>query len=371
MKKILALGLSAVLSIALAKEIKIGVILPMTGAIAGYGQMTKKGIDLAHEMQPKLANGDTIKLVYIDNSGDKAQTANSVNRAIASEKVVAIIGALTSSNSLVVAPIVKKNHIPTVAPVATNKRVTRANPYMNRACFIDPFQGKVAAKFAIDNLDAKKAVIVIDKSQAYSAGLAKEFMKAYTKMGGKVLKRVFITSGDKDFKAVLSTIKTLNPNIVYAPIYAPEMSLILKQAKMLGIKKTFLAGDGVSDLKTLIGVAKDSANGLMYSDHFNETATPTKLSKEFVNKYHSKYNNESVPSFAANGADSYFIIINAMNKCNNPQDKECIAKNITQTKKLEGVTGYITIPMSGNPTKPAVINEIQDSKVIYKATINP
>ncbi|NPA55578.1 MAG: ABC transporter substrate-binding protein [Epsilonproteobacteria bacterium] len=371
-KTILTLGISALISTnLLAKDIKIGVVMPLTGAIAGYGQMTKKGIDLAHEMQPTLNNKDKIVLVYVDNAGDKAQTANAVNRLISKDKVVAIIGALTSSNSLVVAPIIKKYHTPTVAPVATNKRVTYANPYMNRACFIDPFQGKVAAKFAVDNLHAKTAVVIIDKSQAYSAGLAKNFIKDYKKRGGKVLKVLFITSGDKDFKAILSSIKAANPDIVYAPLYAPEMALILKQAKTLGIHKQFLAGDGVSDLKTLTGVAKDASNNLMYSDHFNEAAAPTKLSKQFVAKYHQKYNNEQVPSFAANGADSYFIIVNAMNKCKNPADKECVAKNITKTKKLEGVTGYITIPKSGNPTKSAVINQVQDSKAVYKATVNP
>ena len=369
MKQLITLGLSGFLAFSIAAEVKIGVIMPLTGAIAGYGQMTKKGIDLANQMKPTLKNGDKVKLIYVDNAGDKAQTANAVNRLI-SQKVTAIIGALTSSNSLVVAPIVKKHHIPTVAPVATNAKVTRANPYMNRACFIDPFQGKVAAKFAKKNLNAQTAVVVIDKAQAYSAGLAKEFIKAYKKLGGKVVKRVFITSGDKDFKAILSTIKSANPDIVYAPIYAPEMALMLKQAKMLGINKKFLAGDGVSDLKTLTNVAGKASNGLMYSDHFNEKATPTKLSKKFVEKYHKVYN-ESVPSFAANGADSYFIIVNAMNKCKNPTNKECVAKNITKTKKLEAVTGYITVPSSGNPVKSAVINEVKDSTAIYKATINP
>jgi len=370
-KKFLALGSSLVLASSLfAKDIEIGVVMPLTGAIAGYGQMTKKGIEVAHKMQPTLKNGDKVKLVYVDNAGDKAQTANAVNRVIDKNKVTAIIGALTSSNSLVVAPIVKRAHVPTVAPVSTNPKVTRANPYMNRACFIDPFQGKVAAKFALDNLHAKTAVVVIDKAQAYSAGLAKEFIKAYKKHGGKVLKRVFITSGDKDFKAVLSTIKAANPEVVYAPIYAPEMALMLKQAKMLGIKKQFLAGDGVSDLKTLTSVAKDASNGLMFSDHFNEAAAPTNVSKKFVAKYHKAYH-EAVPSFAANGADSYFIIINAMNKCGDNVTRECVAKNITKTKKLEGVTGYITIPESGNPTKSAVINKVENGKAVYEATVNP
>lgn len=368
MKKLAILGLSVLTATTLfAKDIKVGVIMPLTGSLAGYGEMTKKGIDLANEMKHTLKNGDNVKLVYVDNAGDKSQSANAVNK-LNNQGVVAIIGALTSSNSLVVAPIVKREKIPTVAPVATNKMVTRANPYMSRACFIDPFQGKVAAKYAYKTLNAKTAVVIIDKSQAYSVGLAKAFMKNYSKLGGKIVKRVFITSGDKDFKAVLSTIKSANPDIVYAPIYAPEMALMARQAKMLGIKKPILGGDGLSD-ETLRKVAKDAANGIMYTDHFNEKAAPTKISKQFVTLYHKKYK-ESVPSFAANGADSYFIIFNAINKCDKIT-RECIAKNITKTKNLEGVTGKITIPASGNPKKSAVINEIQNGKIEYKATVNP
>jgi len=367
MKKLALLGLSLITATTIfAKEVKVGVIMPLTGALAGYGQMTKKGIDLANEMKSTLKNGDKIKLVYVDNAGDKTQTANAVNR-LNQEKVSAIIGALTSSNSLVVAPIVKREKIPTVAPVATNKMVTYNNPYMDRACFIDPFQGKVGAKYALQN-GYKKAVVIMDKAQAYSVGLAKNFMKYYKSHGGKVLKVLLISSGDKDFKAILANLKKANPDFIYAPIYTPEMALMARQAKMLGIKKPILGGDGLSD-PTLIKVAKKAANGIMFSDHFNEKATPTKLSKEFVEKYHKEYK-ESVPSFAANGADSYFIIVDAMNKCKTIS-RDCIAKNITKTKKLEGVTGYITIPKSGNPIKSAVINEIKNGKIVYKTTINP
>jgi len=370
MKRIISVGVSLMLAgYVMAKEVKVGVVFPLTGAIASYGQMTKKGVDLANEMKHTLDNGDTIKLIYVDNAGDKAQSANAVNKLIAKDKVVAIIGALTSSNSLVLAPIVKKAKVGAIAPVATDKRVTRANPYMNRACFIDPFQGKVGAKFALKELGAKTAVVVTDKSQAYSAGLSKEFIKAFEKNGGKISKRVFITSGDKDFKAVLSTIKATKADIIYTPIYTPEMSLLLKQAQQLGIKAKFLGGDGLSD-STLVKVAKDAAEGVMYSDHFNEAAAPTALSKKFINTYHKKYN-EEVPSFAANGADSYFVLFNAINKCKNNITRECVAKNITKTKKLEGVTGYITIPKSGNPVKSAVINQIKNGKAVYRATVNP
>ncbi len=371
MRKILSVitATALVSSLLVAKDIKIGVVMPLTGAIAGYGQMSKTGIDLAHKMEGTLKNGDKIKLIYLDNAGTKAQTADATNMLIAKDKVTAIIGALTSSNSLVVASIVKKSHIPTVAPVATDARVTRANPYMDRACFIDAFQGKVGAKFARKVLKAKTAVVVTDKTQAYSAGLSKQFIKNFKKDGGKIVKRVFISSGDKDFKAVLSTIKAAKADIVYTPIYTPEMALLVRQAKQLGIKERYLGGDGLSD-PTLIKIAKSAANGIMYSDHFNEAAAPTPLSKSFIKKYHEMYK-EKVPSFAANSADAYFIIINAMNKCKNPADSQCVAKNITKTKKLEGVTGYITIPKSGNPVKSAVINEIVNGKIVYKATIKP
>jgi len=379
MKKIVALGLSVlVASTLMAKEIKVGILQPLTGPIASFGQKTLDGIKLIHEKYNKLPNGDTIKLVVVDDQGDKIQTVNGYKRLASGEKVIAIEGPLTSSNSLAIKRFAGSTKTPTVTQIATNPRVTKGSKYITRACFTDDFQGTVAAKYALKH-NLKNAVIVFDMKQDYSVGLAKAFEKAYKKGGGHILKKLFINSGDKDFNAQVAQIKRLNPQFIYTPIYAPEEGLFLRQLRAAGVKAPVMGGDGIADPGLLKKLAGPAANGVMYTDHFDAAKAPTKLSAQFIKDFKAKY--KRVPSaFAATGADGYLLIYNAIKKCDNPQNtktnlkfKQCINNEIRHTKNLEAVTGYLTIdPKTGNPiNKPAVIEKIVDGKTQFVELIKP
>ncbi len=111
---------SLLVTFSYAKEISVGVVMPMSGALASYGQTTFEGIHLAHSLQPKLKNGDTVKLVLVDNKGDKVESATASTRLITSDKVVGILGAITSTNTAQIIAIADKKQIPVIAPVATN-----------------------------------------------------------------------------------------------------------------------------------------------------------------------------------------------------------------------------------------------------------
>ncbi len=234
-KKIISLALASSLTcgVAMAKEIKVGAVMPMTGPLATYGQTANLGIVLANKLNSKLKNGDTVKLVLLDNKGDKVDTATATTRLISQDKVVAILGALTSSNTAQVISIADKKKVPVIASVATNDKLTMKREYANRVCFTDSFQGEVVAKYAQDK-GYKTAVVVVDQAQVYSLGLAKAFQKKFKSSGGKILKKIKITSGDKDFKAVVSQVKKLNPDFMFIPTYHPEASMIARQAKQLG-----------------------------------------------------------------------------------------------------------------------------------------
>ena len=378
MKKLLALGLSALVASSLmAKEIKVGVLQPLTGPIASFGQSTLKGIELAHEDFKKLPNGDTIKLVVVDNQFDKIQNVNGYKRLASKEKVVAIIGPLASSMALSIKRFAGSTKTPTLTQIATNPRVTKNSKYITRACFTDDFQGKVGASYALKH-NLKKAVIVFDMKQDYSVGLKKEFEKAYKKGGGKVLKALFINSGDKDFNAQVAQIKRLNPDFIYAPIYAPEGGLFVRQLRAAGVKAPVMGGDGLADASLMTKLAGKAANGVMFTDHFDAAKAPTNYSKKFIKEYEEKY--KELPSaFAATGADGYILVYNAIKKCdnkdykNNVEFKKCVNNALRNSKNVEAVTGYLTIdPKTGNPiNKPAVIKEIQDSKAVFKELIKP
>ena len=357
---------------AYAKEVKIGVVLPLTGGIAAFGETSKRGLDLANEQNAKLSNGDTVKLVYVDDRSDKVEAATAVQKLLDKDKVSVILGEVASSNSMAMAPIAEKNKTPMITHASTNPRVTKNKKYVTRACFIDPFQGAVMAKYALDN-GLKKAVVVTDAKQDYSVGLSKAFKKAYTAGGGKVVKTVLINSGDKDFNAQVATIKASNPDIIAFTGYYNEAALLAKQARDMGIKTPFIGADGVG-FPELVQIGGKATEGFMYTDHFNEAAASSPEAKAYVDAYHKKYD-KTADSMGALAADAYGMILNAMDSCikagKASDDKECINTNLRATKDYKGVTGVITINEEGNAVKSAVVNAVKDGKFSYKTTVNP
>ena len=224
-------------SSAQAAEIKIGVVLPLSGALSGYGQPSQKGLDIIQAITPTLKNGDTIKLIVIDDKSDKVEAANAMQRLVSSDKVDAVIGEVTSSNTLAMTKIADDSKTPLVSSTATNDRVTRNHPYVSRVCFSDSFQGVVGANLASRDLKAKTAAIVFDSSNDYSVGLAKAFRTQFLKNGGTIPIEVQAPGGSKDFKAQLASVKAKNVDMIYMPIYYTEGALIAVQSKQLGLNK--------------------------------------------------------------------------------------------------------------------------------------
>ncbi|WP_084675067.1 ABC transporter substrate-binding protein [Hippea jasoniae] len=358
-------------AVAAKKEIKVGVVWPMTGLVAAFGQSAWKGATLAQSMMPTTEDGAKIKLILLDNKGMKVETANAVSKLITDNHVKAVIGAITSSNTLAGAPIAEKNHIPMLTSSATNPLVTKGKKFVSRVCFIDPFQGTVAAKYVWNNLHAKTAVVMIEKDQDYSVGLAHAFMEAFKKLGGKVVGVEFFQSTDQDYSAQIADIKTKNPDIIYMPSYYQEISLFCKQARQYGLKQTVMAGDG-AEADTLIKIGGKAVEGVTFTTHYDPHAAATPLSKKFLKLFKEKYHGDP-DAMAALGADAYFVLLNAINKAGGYKATPTkINYWIRHTKGFKGVTGVITIdPETGNAIKSAVIRKVENGKFVYVTTVNP
>lgn len=372
MKKLNIAILSALMTtnIAFAKEINIGVVLPLTGATAAYGQSALDGIKIANSMKNTLSNGDTINLVVVDTKGDKIESANASTRLVSQNKVYALIGEMLTANTLQVMRIAEEKKVPVVAPAATADKLLNKKSYSSRVCFMDSFQGSSLASYVKNKLKYNKAVIISDQSTDYSLGLTRAFEKEFGKLGGKVLDKFRITAGDKDFKAIISQIKLLNPDFIYLPVYYTEASLFARQAKAMGVNIPMGSADGVAD-ETFIKLAQDAAEGYLFTDSFDYNNPPTKLSKDFIQVYEKEKKNKEVPNFSAMGADAYFVIFEAMQKCTNNLNSKCINDNIHATNNFEGVSGVISIDKSGNATRSIVIKTIENQKQIYKDLILP
>jgi branched-chain amino acid transport system substrate-binding protein len=352
---------------AAAGEIKIGLYLPMTGAAAAMGQMVWEGVLLAHRLQPRVL-GQEVKLALVDTRSDKIEAANAVSRLIEKEKVAAIIGEVISSDSLAGVPIAERAHTPNIAPTATNPLVTQNRKYAFRACFVDDLQGRVAARFARENLKANKVALLIDQAQDYCVGLANYFQKEFQRRGGQIVAVSYIQTGDQDFTAQIAALKAKKPDLIYAPNYYAESALLAKQLQDLGVKAPILTGDG-AQVPELLSIGGQAVEGMYFTAHFHRQAAATPLAKKFLKAYEREYKKE-LDAFTALAGDSYFLLLHALEKAGSTNGPK-VARALAATQDFPGVTGKITMGPDHNPIKGVVVLKVENGKFAYQTTINP
>jgi branched-chain amino acid transport system substrate-binding protein len=351
--------------------IKIGVFGDLTGQTASFGQSTKNGVQLALEEINAAGgvNGKKIEAIYEDDQGRPEQAKTTASKLVNQDKVHALIGEATSSNSLAAAPVAQDAHIPMVSHGSTNEQVTAVGDYIFRVCFIDSFQGSVMAKFAANGLNAKTAAIIGDVNSAYSKGLTEVFENEFGKLGGKVVTKQFYTQQDPDFKGQLTTIRALNPDVIYIPGYYGQVGIIAKQARELGMNTPLLGGDGW-DSPELWKLGGNALKNSFISNHYSAD-NPAPEVQNFVKLYKSKYGAEP-DSMAVLAYDAAKLLADAFKRAGSNEGAK-LRDAIAATKDFAGVTGKITINEKRDAVKVAVVLELDPSKsaYTYKDTIYP
>jgi branched-chain amino acid transport system substrate-binding protein len=350
-------------------EIVIGEYGSLTGATATFGISTRNGIDLAIAEVNAAGGvlGRQVRVIVEDNQGQPQEAATVVQKLISSDRVVALLGDVASSNSLAAAPIAQAAGIPMVSPSSTNPRVTETGDFIFRVCFIDPFQGLVVAKFAYNSLNARRVAVLRDVRSDYSVGLADVFVENFTQMGGQIVVDQSYSQGDTDFSAQLTSLRSSNPDAIFVPGYYTEVGLIARQAKSLGINAPLLGGDGW-DSPQLTEIGGAALDGSYFSNHYS-AEDPNPTIQKFVTDYRAKYN-ETPDGLAALGYDAAKILFDAMERAGTT-DPTAVRDALAQTQNFPGVTGTITIDAQRNAVKPAVILKIENGEYEYVETIEP
>ena len=359
---------SAVLTLRAQDEIVVGEFASLTGGSASFGQSSHKGTQLAIEEINAAGGvlGKKLKLITEDDQSLAGQPATIARKLISQDKIVALLGEVASSKSLEAAPICQQNKVPMISPASTNPKVTEVGDFIFRICFIDPFQGTVMSKFALGK-GFKKVAVLTDVKQDYAVGLAEFFMKHFKENGGEIVKEQKYSTGDKDFKGQLTSLKASKPDAIFVPGYYGEVALIARQAKQLGIKVPLLGGDGwVGD--SLLKVAGNALDGSFYSSHFSD-ADQTPAVQEFVKKYKAKFGG-SPDDMAALGYDSAMILADAIKRAGGT-DGAKLRDAIAATKNFKGITGVITIDEKRNASKSAVIMTIENATMKFMQTVAP
>ena len=353
-----------------AKTVKIGFNIPLTGDIPKVGESSKFAAEIMKDEINKAgglkigAEAYQVDFLYVDNESKAESATAAALKLIAQDQVLATIGPQSSKQAIPAGEVNNSYKTPMISPWSTNPKTTKDRPYVFRACFLDPFQGPVAANFASEEFGAKKAAVLYDIASDYPKGLAEFFKEAFEKKNGpgSVVAFETFTTKDRDFSAQLTKIVKSGADVLFVPQYYDEVPLIVKQAHGLGWKKPILGSDswGSAELMKLCG---DDCKGLYFSTHY-AAAGAKGATKEFIDKYNAKYG--YVPDdVAALTWDAIRLLFQAMQNTggltgNLDKDREAIKDQLVKIKDFEGITGKMTFTPEGDPIKCAVVVKISD-----------
>lgn len=353
-----------------ADVIKIGHTVSLTGGASMWGQSEARALDMLAKKINEAGGvlGKQIEFVRYDNRNDGVEAVN-VARRLVSDGVVAVIGPAQSGNSIASAPVFERGKIPMVVTTATNPYVTidqrsnKVRPFAFRPCFIDPFQGTVAARFAVTDLGAKKGAILYDVGSDYGQWLARYFEEAFVAKGGEIVAKEAFRTEELDYRAQLGKMKDLAPDVIFIPTSQKEAAMAAKQARDLGINAVLLGTDnwGSPDLIELGGSAIDGG----YFVNLTDLADPD--IQEFVAEYKAAFGEEPVLPNPVMAQDALLMIVDAIARAGSVEG-DAVAEALATIKDLKVTSGLLTINAEDhNPLdKPAVIQQVDVTNKTFK-----
>jgi len=351
-------------------EIRLGEYGAMTGTESVFGTDTHKGIWMAVEEanRKRGIRKKTIKIISYDTEGKAEKAISAVTELINHDHVHVILGEVASSLSLAAAPVAQSYQVPMISPASTHPKVTQLGNYIFRSCFIEPFQGSVMAKFAINHLNLKKAAILRDQESEYSHALANFFSDDFKKMGGQIVVDLNYSARTDNYRAQLLKIKSTRADIIFIPGYYREIEKIIPLAKEIGIRAVLLGGDGWDGLN----LKPEDQSPLLpayFSNHFSAD-DKNAVVQGFVSRFEEQFGHRP-NGLSALGYDAASLAIDAIQRASDLSPKN-IREAIASTRNFQGVTGVISINSDRNAIKPAVVLKVEPAgNFSYVASINP
>lgn len=350
------------------KTIKLGFNIPLTGDSPKVGEGAKfAGEIIKNEIN--ASGGLDVKgqkylldFIYVDNELKADSAINAANKLIDIDKVLASIGPEGSGRAIPAGEVYNDARVPMITPWATNPAATKDRPYCFRACFLDPFQAPVAAKFVSEQFGAKKIAILYNLEDDYSKTLAELYKQNWEKNYGSVV--VFESFGqkDQDFSVQLTKVVNSGAEVLYLPVYYNHVALITAQAKDLGWSKPVMGSDawGSADL---IKLSKGAVVGDYFTTHYAAKGAVGKT-KEFIEKYTKTYG-YTPDDVAALTYDAVYIVLQAIQDAgltgNLKKDRTAVMKALGQIQAFAGVTGNMRFTPDGDPVKDAVVVRVTET----------
>ncbi|QSQ09194.1 Leucine-specific-binding protein [Koleobacter methoxysyntrophicus] len=354
------------------ETVKVGWIGSLTGDQAIWGQCELNTIKMLFEEINEKGGilGRKLEVIGYDTRGDAMEAVNAVKRLTSQDKVIAVLGPNASGQAIPISSVLEEMKVPDIATVATNPKVTvvdgKVKPFNFRVCFIDPYQGAVAAGYAYDVLGFRKAAILYDIADDYSQGLTEFFEKHFIEKGGEIVAKEAFKFGDTDFRPQLSKIKAANPEVIFMPYFFKEVALSANQARELGIDCVLMGGDGWPS-EVLLEMAADAVNGSYFVNHLDFDDPEV---QDFKTRYMKKYNRKvELNGYLAH--DAVMLLIDAIERAGS-FDPVAI-RDALETAEIKGITGTIKIGKdTHNPEgKEAAIIKVVDGEYVFQQKYAP
>ena len=369
MKKFLCLVIALLMafaSLASAEEVKVGLITPLTGDVAVYGNAVRDAVTLYVDSFNESGAPITVKLIVYDDKGDPTEAMNAYNKLVYQDDIAVLIGPVTSSPTFGVAEASVDDGIPALTPTATHPDVTTYGDNFFRACFEDPFQGGTMASFAKNELSFNTVGIIFNNADTYSIGLRDAFVARANEVGLTVTATEAYGATDIDFRAQLTNIIATNPDAIFIPYYYNVTYMICSQARELGYTGTFLGVDGTDGVLAIEGADVSVFDGMYFANHYSTDST-SPITQAFIADFQGKYN--SMPNaLAALGYDGAMIVCDALVRVFNDgveidgESSYDAIKEALYNTEIDGATGHITFDANGNPIKTLSIIQIQNGE---------
>jgi len=324
-----------------SEPIKMGSVMRLSIG-AEHGIPCRRGVEMAVAEVNKAGgiNGRQVELVTEDEKDSPAASVNAVQKLINVNKVIAMVGPMTSGDVMAAVKIADEAKVVVITPTATTPQLSGAAAYVYRGCSRIDTQAKVLTNYVAKNWKPK-TVGIFFSNEPYGKGCAALFTKFFEQHNIKVVATESFMRGSRDFKAQLTTIKAAKPDILFIPGYTPETAPAAAQARQLGMKQRILGVYGDMD-PVYIELAGAAAAGHLIGVEYDE-GYDTPKNKAFKKNYEElvKKNNDPYNiMFAALSYDAASMILEGMKKSGPTADG--IKKFLDEMKDFDGVTGKLS-----------------------------
>lgn len=352
-----------------AEPIKIANLSPLTGPVPTFGESTTNGFQIAVDEWNAKGGvlGRPIEAIIEDSQCTADPAVNAANKVIDQDGAMFIVGEVCSSASIPVSEVVIEKGAFQISPTSTNTAVTlnldgSTKASVFRACFIDPFQGLVMAKFATEQ-GFTKAFVMLDQGNDYVRGLAEVFAEEFVNYGGEVVGTETYTGTDTDFSAILTKVADSGAEVLYLPDYYNVVNLVAAQAKEKGVTAALMGGDGWDSADLDLA----AVDGYYYSNHYSPADTRDVV-VDWVANYEAIYG--SVPDALATLAYDATNLLFAAIEAAGTDDPAAVAAAM-EGISYDAVSGTITFDEFHNPVKSAVVLQVKDGAIDFVASVAP